>query len=346
MRVLLVTILIFLLLAAPVSALEYAAPEAPEDVLDLMPVEQESFAQGLWKVITSAIAAFQPELAAAAGVCVSVIGTVILISILRQLPGGTVHVAELVGCIAVAGILLADTGSMIRLGADTVARLSDYGKLLLPVMTAAMAAQGGVTSSAALYAGTAAFDAVLSQGIAKILVPMVYIFLILSIGACALSEPMLGKMRDTVKGLLSWVLKTVLYIFTGYMSITGAVSGTADAATIKAAKLTISGMVPVVGGILADASESVIAGVGIMKSAAGIYGLLAILALWISPFLQIAVRYLLLKATAAVCGVFEVKQLTGLVRSFSAAMGLLLAMTGAVCFMLLISVVCFMKGVG
>jgi len=314
--------------------------------MDLMPVEQESFAQGLWKVVTSAIATFQPELAAAAGTCVSLIGTVVLVSFLRQFPGGSVQVAELVGCLAISGILLTQTNSMIRLGTETVQRLSDYGKLLLPVMTAAMAAQGGVTSSAALYAGTAAFDAILSEGIAKILVPMVYFFLILSIGICVLSEPMLGKMRDSVKGLLSWGLKTVIYVFTGYMSITGAVSGSADAATIKAAKLTISGMVPVVGGILSDASESVIAGVGVMKSAAGIYGLLAVMAIWISPFLQIAIQYLLLKLTAAVCGVFGVKPLSDLIQAFSTAMGLLLAMTGAVCFMLLISVVCFMKGVG
>jgi len=346
MRLLIVTLLIVLLTAVPVSALDYAAPEAPEDVMDLMPVEQESFAQGLWKVVTSAIATFQPELAAAAGTCVSLIGTVVLVSFLRQFPGGSVQVAELVGCLAISGILLTQTNSMIRLGTETVQRLSDYGKLLLPVMTAAMAAQGGVTSSAALYAGTAAFDAILSEGIAKILVPMVYFFLILSIGICVLSEPMLGKMRDSVKGLLSWGLKTVIYVFTGYMSITGAVSGSADAATIKAAKLTISGMVPVVGGILSDASESVIAGVGVMKSAAGIYGLLAVMAIWISPFLQIAIQYLLLKLTAAVCGVFGVKPLSDLIQAFSTAMGLLLAMTGAVCFMLLISVVCFMKGVG
>lgn len=346
MRTLIISLLIIAVLAVPVSALSYTAPEAPDDVIDLMPVEKESFGEGLWKVLTSAIGTLQPELKEAAGVCLSVIAVVVLISVLRQLPGGSVQVVELVGCLAVAGLLLTRTNSMISLGVDTVERLSDYGKLLLPVMTAAMAAQGGVTSSAALYAGTAVFDAILSEGVSKLLVPMVYIYIVLAVAASALNESMLTKIKDFVKWLLSWGLKIILYIFTGYMSITGAVSGTADAATIKAAKLTISGMVPVVGSILSDASESVIAGVGVMKSAAGIYGLLAILAIWISPFLQLGIQYLLLKLTAAVCSVFEIKSLSGLIQSFGTAMGLLLAMTGAVCFMLLISIVCFMKGVG
>lgn len=338
--------LMLVLLAVPASALEFTAPEAPDDVTDLMPVEKESFGEGLWKVVTSAIGALQPNLADAARVCLSLVAVVVLISVLRQLPGGSVHVVELVGCLAVSTILLSTTNSMIRLGVETVERLSDYGKLLLPVMTAAMAAQGGVTSSAALYVGTAVFDAILSEGVSKLIVPMVYMYLVLSVAASVVNESMLVKIKDFVRGLLSWGLKIILYIFTGYMSITGVVSGTADAATIKAAKLTISGMVPVVGSILSDASESVIVGVGVMKSGAGIYGLLAILAIWISPFLQIGIQYLLLKLTAAVCAVFEVKQLSALIHGFSTAMGLLLAMTGAVCFMLLISIVCFMKGVG
>ena len=339
-------ICILLSMALPVSAMEFTAPTVPEDVEELMPAEQDSFAAGLWKVLTRAVGVLQPKTAEAARLCVSLIAIAILTAMLRQLPGGSNHIVELVGCIAVACLLLSRTDTMIRLGSETVARISDYGRLLLPVLTGAMAAQGAVTSSAALYAGTAAFDAILSEGIHRLLVPMVYMYLVLSVAACAVGDSLIGKLRDLIKGLLSWGLKLILYIFTGYMSITGVVSGATDAAAMKAAKLTISGMVPVVGGILSDASESVIVGVGVMKSAAGIYGLLAILSIWIMPFLELGIQYLLLKLTAAVCAVFDVKQVSALMKAFSAAMGLLLAMTGAVCFLLLISIVCFLKGVG
>ena len=84
---------------------------------------------------------------------------------------------------------------------------------------------------------------------------------------------------------------------------------------------------------------------GVMKNSVGVYGMLAILAIWIGPFLQIAMQYILLKATAALCGVFGNKGTTGLIQDFSGVMGLLLAMTGTVCLLFLISTVCFMKGV-
>jgi stage III sporulation protein AE len=251
-----------------------------------------------------------------------------------------------VGAVGIAGLLLVSTDSLTRLGTQTVTELSEYGKLLLPVMTGAMAAQGGITTSAALYTGTSIFSSFLSSLISGLLIPMVYIFLALSGANGAVGEEMLKKARDFVKWLMTWSLKTVLYIFTGYMGLTGVISGTTDAATLKATKLTISGMVPVVGGILSDASEAVLVSAGLAKNAAGVYGVLALLAVFLGPFLRIGVHYLIFKGTAAVCDVFGSKRITGVIQDFSTAMGLVLAMTGAVCLLLLISTVCFLKEVG
>lgn len=339
-------LLLILLSAFPVSAAEFSAPLPSGDALDRMPVETTNFWEGLLEVLEGTVEALAPEFQEAAVCCCALIGAVILVSIVSDLPVGSGRVTQLCGTLAVASILLDQTRSLIALGAETVTELSDYGKLLLPVMTAALAAQGGVGTSAALYAGTACFDALLSSAVSSVLLPMIYVFLALCVAASATADESVGKLRDGVKWGISWFLKGILYIFTAYLGITGVVSGTADAAAVKAAKLTISGMVPVVGGILSDASESLVVGAGLMKNAAGVYGLLAVAAVFILPFLRIGVHYLLLKLTAAVCGVFGSKMMTGLIKNFSAAMGLLLAMTGAVCFILLISTVCFMKGMG
>lgn len=344
-KLILIAILLFSM-AVPVQASELTAPSAPSDAQELMPSDTESFGEGLWFVIKSAVQTLQPEIARGCGICLSVIAAVMLTSLLSSFPGMAKNLTELAGTVAVACLLLSSANTLIASAADTVTELSEYGKLLLPVMTAALAAQGGITGSAALYTGTAIFDAVLCALISSVLVPMIYVFLALATANGALGEELLKKLRDFVKWLVSWCLKTILYVFTGYISITGVVSGTADQTALKAAKLTISGMVPVVGGILSDASEAVLVGAGVVKNAVGVYGLLAIAAIAIGPFLRIGVQYLLLKLTAAVCGVFGSKRTTELIQDFSAAMGLLLAMTGTVCLLLLISTVCFMKGVG
>lgn len=339
-------IILVVSLAVPASAVEFTAPEVTGQAQEIIPEEPESFGEGLWKLIKAGIAQTQPELAEAAGICLSLIGAVLLVSLVKTLPGAAERVVTLVGTVTIGLILLGPSSNLIDLGTQTVRELSEYGKLLLPVMTGAMAAEGGVTASAALYAGTAAFDSILGSLIPALIVPLLYVFLALAVAHSAVGEDILKKMQDFVKWLITWGLKIVLYVFTGFMTITGVASGATDAAALKATKLTISGVVPVVGNILSDASEAVLVSAGVMKNAAGIYGLLAILAIWISPFLQIGVQYLLLKLTAAVCGVFGVKQVTDLIHGVSDAMGLLLAMTGTMCLLLLISTVCFMRSVG
>jgi stage III sporulation protein AE len=337
---------LILAMAMPVSATELTAPEAPAEVLELMPEEPDTFGEGLLYILKKAVTYLQPSLADASGVCCGLIGISLLVSVLSAMPGASKNLVETAGTVCVGLLLLNPSNSLIRLGTKTVTSLSDYGKLLIPVMAASVAAQGGVTTSAALYTGTALFDAILCSGISGLLTPLIYIFLCLSVANCAVGEDPLQQIRNLTKWLMTWGLKIILYVFTGYMSITGVISGTADAAALKATKLTLSGMVPVVGGILSDASEAVLVGAGVVKNGVGIYGAMAVLAIVIGPFLQIGVQYLLLKATAAVCSAFGTKKLTNLVQDFAAGMGILLGMTGSCCLMLMISIVCFMKGMG
>ena len=71
--------------------------------------------------------------------------------------------------------------------------------------------------------------------------------------------------------------------------------------------------------------------------------MLTVIAIAIVPFLQIGLHYLSLKLTAAVCSLFADKGISDLVGDFSGAMGFLLGMTGAMCLIFLISLVCFLK---
>jgi len=175
---------------------------------------------------------------------------------------------------------------------------------------------------------------------------MTYFYLALAIASGFAGHDMLKRIRDGLKWIQTWCMKIVLYTFTGVVGITGVVSGTADAAALKVAKIGISNAVPVVGTILSDASEAVLTGAQIVKNAAGIYGMFAVAAVWVYPFFKIGLQYVILKGIAALCQIIGGKKGVDLITDFSTAMGFLLGMTGSVSIMVLISTVCFMKGIG
>ena len=123
-------------------SMDFTAPTVPESGQYIFPEEPESFGEGVLKILRSAVDLVEPALAGAAGVCLCLIAVVLLVCVFRTLPGGTGKIIELVSTLSVAALLLKPSNALIQLGAQTVTQLSEYGKLLLPVMTAALAAQG------------------------------------------------------------------------------------------------------------------------------------------------------------------------------------------------------------
>ena len=350
MRKWMMMLLILGLLTVPVLGAEAEAEAVlegvPQEAQAFLPQEDRGFLNGVLEVVRKALLAVTPGLPQAAAACAGVLAAAILCALFRAGDEGLrTPTADILGAVAIASLLLQPTDAMIQSGLETVQAISDYGKLLLPVMSAALVASGGTTTASALYMGTAMFDSLLTGLLAGLLGPLMYLFLSLSLASAAIGNKLLGRLRDFFKTLITWALKLVLSLFTGYMAITGVISGTADAAAVKVTKMAISGAVPVVGGMLSNATETVLAGAAAVRSTAGVLGLLAILAITAAPFLKLGFQYLLLKLTAALCGVVGSENHTALTESFAQAMGLLLATTGTCCLIQLISTVCFMKGV-
>lgn len=347
---------LLLLLAAALLCLPVAARE-PDGPLDdsgvyngvpkeaIVPEQGTDLSQGLGEILTEALGQARTSLGQAAGLCAAMLAVTLLCA-LCSMGQETSPAVDLAGTLGLSALFTSRLTALLHLGTETLGNLSEYGKVLLPVMAGAMTASGQVSSSTALYLGTAIFDTVLVSLTDRVLVPCVFVLLALTIANSAAGNDLLFRLRDFVKNLATWGLRILLYVFTGYMTLTGVMNGKADATAVKAAKLTISTAVPVVGGILADASESVVLGAELLKSSAGVYGALVMVGICAVPFLRLGIQYLMLKATAALCAVLGGKAHASLIDGFSQALGLVLAMVAAGCLMQLISLVCFMKGVG
>ncbi len=355
LRRLILLILLLLLLALPVAATEGIEIDTSgvengltDEASELMPVREVqnsgSFWTGCKRIICAAFEKSTASLREALRLCAILLAVLLLCAVadLQLFKDGSTAVT-VVGALGLTAAILTSFGSMVTMAKETVTALADYGALLLPAMATASAMSGGITSASALYAGTLLFTQLLMRLISSILIPAVYLYLALSLAEAALSNEMLTELRSFVGWLISKSLRILLYVFLGYMSLTGVISGTADAAAVKATKAAVSGMVPVVGSMISDASESILSSALLIKSSVGVFGMLAVISICVVPFLRVGVHYLLLKVTAAVGGTVGMKPHITLLRNFSTAMGYLLAMCGTCALLLFISVVCFLK---
>lgn len=344
MKHLFTALILVLLIAFPVNATEYTAPEVPADIMPIMPDETESFGQGILYVIKSALQSISPSISASAKICLSLCAISLLVGMAENYFKDASVTINLVGALASGVLLFGPSNTLIKQSIDTVLQIQQYGKLLFPALSAALTAQGAPVTAAAVHTGTLFFTTLLISLITSVIVPVLYAYLCLCIVSAALDQQIIVRLKKSLKGFVSWCLKTVLYVFTGYMTITRAVSGTTDATALKATRITISGVVPVVGRILSDASEAVLVGAGLVKNSIGVYGLIAVFAIGITPFLCAGVYYLLLKLCCVICSVWGTGKHTALITDISSVMGYVLAITATVCIMLFIGIVCFMKG--
>jgi stage III sporulation protein AE len=329
------------------GSLESALPkEALEALEGMSPTEQQDLGEGVAEILASAAEDAGGFLRAALGTAAVVMAAVMLCSLLTQMDTGiSGQGVSIAGVLAITAACAGSLGTMLSVGTQTLDRIQTFSTALLPTMAAASVAVGAVTASTAIYSVTVLFSNLMITLTNQLLMPLVYAYVAASAADAAIGNASLKQMTGLIRWGIVNGLKVILLVFTGFLTITGVVSGTADAATVKAAKLTLSGMVPVVGSIIGDASETVLVSAGILRSSVGVFGMLAVLAICAAPFLQIGIHYLTLKVTAAISGIVGEKQLSGLVDALATAMSFILAMTGACALILLVSCVCSMKAV-
>jgi len=330
--------------ALKTDKLEDALPQGGRDMLGSFTVTDSlDLEKGTQKILKNLSENFGGVFSDALKSAVIILLIAVLCGIVSSAFESASKYAVLAGILAISAVSVSNVNTFVGLGGKTLDDMNTFSKMLLPTLTASAAASGAVTSAAAKYAATALFMDVLMTLSKNVVMPIIYAYTAASIAEAALG----GEGLSGASSLLKWLAKTIMTVamllFVAYLSLTGVVSGSVDAATTKALKSAISTVLPVVGSIIADASESVLAGASILRNAIGIFGLLAVLGTCLLPFLRLGANYLLYKAAAGLSAAVADSRITRLVNAISAAFGMMLGLVGATALMLFISIISVIK---
>lgn len=245
----------------------------------------------------------------------------------------------LAGTLAIAAVAAVDVNSMLGLGKRAIETMASFADVLLPAVAAITAATGAVTGAAVRQMAAVLFSNLLINLIQRILIPLLYGYIAASVACAAAGNDGLKKVGGLLKWMTTTMLTTVMLAFVGYLSVSGVVAGSADAMTVKATKFAISSAIPVVGGILSDAAETILVSAGVLRGSVGVFGMLTVLGMCLMPLLRMAVHYLMYKLVGAISSTVSTGALGTLVDQLSSAFGLMMGMTGACCLLLLVSLV-------
>lgn len=244
-----------------------------------------------------------------------------------------------------AFLLAGNVDSLVSQTLETIYRLSDYSRTALPVTFTAAAAGGAVSSSAVRYAAAClAMDVMMSLS-QKAVIPLVYDAMALGLANILFPNPVLSAME----ALSKWAAKTIMTVaalaFTAYLSLSSIISTSVDAAAIKAMRSVVSGVLPVVGGMLSDASAAVLSAASVIRSCTGAVGLIAVSVVCAGPLALLCVKRFLFKAVAAAAEAVQNPRLQKLFSCVGSAAGMLMGLLGCNAMMLFLSFTAAMKAV-
>ncbi len=347
MKKLLWFILCALLLTSPALAVDTdglteALPDEAREILGEVEIsaglDARALLERIWERVRSSLASRLSEAASGAAVAAAV---TLLCSLAGTLTpdGRTPEYVCLGAALAVAGCCFGSVGGFLTQARQTLCTLSDFSRALLPCIAAASAAAGHAASGAARYAASCLFmDMLLTAGTGAVL-PLIYAYVAAATARAALPAGALGGPVSVLRWLCTSAMVLLCTAFTLYLSVTGAVTGRADAVAAELTKTAVSAALPVVGRILSDAAATYLAGAELLRGAVGAVGLAAILCVCLEPVLSLGVHYLLFKAAAAVTEPFTEGRLSGLLRDIGTAYGMALGLVGSGGAMLFLSVV-------
>lgn len=328
------------------SAVEQALPDSAAEILGglgVSDISADGIVSSLWNYLRGHVKA---ELAAVLRPVGATIAAAMLCSVGESMQiKKEIDYVNLAGCLVIALAAVGDVNSVAVMGREAISDIHDFSKVLLPTLCSAAAAAGAVGSAAAKYAATAMFLDILISLTSRLLLPLIGAYTAALVASAATGD---GRLKGPVK-LLKWLSKTAMTamvaLFSSYIGLTGLTASGADAAAAKTAKAFLSSVVPVVGKVVAGASESLAAGAGLIRGAVGVFGLAAVLAVCAAPFLAIGLRYLLFKAAAAVVGLIAGERIGNLVEGIGSAYGMVLGLVGTAAVFMFVSITSLIRTV-
>ena len=146
---------------------------------------------------------------------------------------------------------------------------------------------------AVIVAGSASYYAVMigagegvSQLSSKIIVPLLNMFLGLSITSSVSPSVNLSGFMSMISKSVKWLLGFAMTIFTAVLTFRQLISVSVDNVSTRAVRFTLNSFIPIVGSALSDAYKVVQGSIGLLKSGIGIIVILSVTIVFMPVILQ------------------------------------------------------------
>lgn len=250
--------------------------------------------------------------------------------VLSLLPEGAMRSrCETVGHLALMATLLAGVGAAMYESIPAVTATKDFMVLLVPVLTGIIGFSGNPALAVSWGGAVLAFAETVTAAFAR------YAPAAASLGTAVCAAANLNAETD-LSGAAKVLCKTVTSVmafcagvFSAVLAVKDVIASAADSVSLKGAKFLIGQGIPIVGGAVADALNTVAAGLSLVRDTLGIFAVVALFLIVLVPLIRLFLWKLVFRFIGMAAGLLGQKRAVDLTESFNSLLTVILAV---ICF--------------
>ena len=200
---------------------------------------------------------------------------------------GTSKVFSTICIICVITIMADSMSSSFTDLQDSISCINTFMLSYIPIFTAVTAA-GGAPVTAGVYSASTVLVCEVTEFISsQLLIPMLSSLTAMTIVSAIEPKLKISGFAESVRKLTTWMLASTMLVFVGLLTVQGVTGSAADSLTSRTLRFAASSFIPVIGASVSDAFMAVKGGMGLIRSAVGGFGMLAVFLIAARPFISI-----------------------------------------------------------
>lgn len=217
-------------------------------------------------------------------------------------------------------------GKCITAVGSAVKAASALSVALVPVMCVLLAV-GGKSLSAVGFNGMAvAMSQIISTLCSEVFMPVENILLGVGMIAGIDENLPVDKLISSVRKYISLALGIAASVYFSVLGIKSAVGAASDTLGLKAAKLLVGNLVPVIGSAVSDSITTLASYISLTKSVVGSFGIIAVISIFMPVFIQSVLWLACFEISSFLASVFGLTSIEKIFKNVTSAVSVLLIM--------------------
>lgn len=315
------------------ALLRELTPEVKKQLKDIgvtSPSWQELNSMSFFDIFGSIMNTIQQQSVTPLNCVVKIMGVVMLVALINSVKSSLgssslTAVLNSVATLTVSIILIQPVCQTIEYSTTIIKLSADFMLIFIPVMAGIMLTMGQSLQAAGSYTMVMGAGTAVSQISNNILVPLLNTFLGISVVSGISQRVNLNGFCELINKVLKWVLTFTMSVFTAILTMQSIISSSADSAGVKATRFAISSFVPLVGGALSEAYQTVRGCMGMLKSGVGVFAILATGTIYLPAIISCLLWLAAINIAIALAGVFDMGDIIKLLKSVTTVINSLIA---------------------